>query len=55
MSKVKNLTLLSQKMKKGGNFDTGCQNQLSRADLFCNVVSRLGLIVTNMSLFIEWK
>ena len=44
MLKVKNLTHLTpQKMKKGGNFDHGC-----------NLVSRFGLILTKILFSIEW-
>ena len=44
MLKVKNLTHLSKKkMEKGGNFYHSC-----------NLVSRFGLILTNILFSIEW-
>ena len=34
MLKVKNLTHLSKKMKKGGNFDHGCKKNRALLDFF---------------------
>ena len=56
MLKVKNLTDLSKKKKieKGGNFDHGCKKNRALLDFFWNLVSRFGLILTNILFSIEW-
>ena len=55
MLNVKNLTLLSKKNeKKGGNFDHGCI-KIEFCSIFCNLVSRFGLILTKILFSIEWK
>ena len=56
MLNVKNLTLLSQKKnEKGGNFDHGCKKNRPLLDIFCNLVSRFGFILTKILFSIEWK
>ena len=55
MLKVKNLTHLSKKkLKKGGNFYHGCKKNRALLDLFCNPVSRFGLILNKILFSIEW-
>ena len=56
MLKVKNLTLLSQKKwKKGGNLENGCKKNRALLDFFCNLVSRFGLILTEILFSIARK
>ena len=55
MLKVKNLTHVSKKkLKKGGNFDHGCKQIELCSIFFCNLVSRFGLILTEILFSIEW-
>ena len=56
MLKVKNLTLLSpQKIKKAGILTTVAKKIELCSILFCNLVSRFGLMLTKMLFSIEWK
>ena len=55
MLKVKNLTHLSKKkIEKRREFWPRLQEKSSSARLFCNLVSRFGLILTKILFSIEW-
>ena len=56
MLKVKNVTLLSQKNeKKAGILTTVAKKNRAVVDFLCNIVSRFGLILTQILFSIEWK